>query len=529
MPIDYFAITINDLIASVIAIETELGIVPAGAYATVRTRLDILEARINNPLAPAPNVVQNPFYIDITGVSIQAGIGDPNIPGDALTAIPGSIFLREDAIGGLNVYSFGTDGYWGLVGAPPPPSPPIINLGVAAPFGVLGASTVTNTGFTNVGGDLGLYPGTSVTGFPPGIFSGTEYIADMVANTAQQAVTAAFVAGNALSGGITISGDLGGRTLTSGVYTSASTIGVTGTLTLDAQTNPNAYWVFQIGSALTTASNAVIALINGASAANVFWLIGSSATLGTGTTFVGNILAQASITANTGANVTGRLLAQTAAVTLDDNQITIPTSSGAAFAAGGDLSGTNTTQNVIGIQGIPVVSTTPTTGQVLEYNGTNYVPTTPNAAFVAGNDLSGTVTSQTVIGIQGNHVAAPTGIGTVLTWSGSVLAWDVPIIFDTVQIGINTDVAVISTTTNVSVGMKALTTNHTVTLPATPSVGQTVVIKDLDGSLALWNIIIAGNGNNIDGASSFTLSSIQGPKSALTLKYFSSTDGWGIV
>jgi hypothetical protein len=381
--------TVEDLRQAIFAIETELGILPAGAYSDVRTRLDILELRgTGNVPTPtgtntvltwtgsalawdAINDVANPFYIGIAGVSIQTGTGDPNV--DGYSAVSGSIFLREDAIGGLNVYSYGTDGYWGLVGVEPTPAP-IINLGTAATFGVLGASTVTNTGGTNIGGDLGLSPGTSITGFPPGAFTGTEHIADAAAAAAQLAATAAFVAGNALIDATVISGDLGGHTLTSGIYKSASTIGITGTLTLDGQNNPNAYWVFQIGSALTTASSAMVALINGASATNVFWLIGSSATLGTGTTFVGTLIAQASITANTGTNITGRLLAQTAAVTLDDNQITLPSSGGGGFTAGGDLSGTST--------------------------------------------------SQTVIGLRGHSLPAPTGTDTVLTWTGSALAWD---------------------------------------------------------------------------------------------------------
>ena len=431
MPTDYFAITINALIDSVIAIEMELGIVPAGAYATVRTRLDILEARINNPLAPSP-IVTNPFYIGYDGVSIQDGYGDPSVT--HVLAVPGSIFLREDANGGLNVYSFGQDGYWALVGgSSAPPTPPIINLGTAATFGVLAASTVTNTGNTVVTGDLGLYPGTSVTGFPPGTVSGTQHINDTAAQAAQTAANSAFIAGNALTPATVISGDIGGQTLAPGIYTSASTIGITGTVTLDASGNANAYWVFQIGSALTTASASAVSLVNGASAANVFWLVGSSATLGTGSTFKGTIIAQASITATTTVAVTGRLLALTAAVTLDNNQIAIPTSGG-----GGGSS-----------------------------------------------------------------------------------------FFDTVQIGNNTDVSVTSTTTNVSVGMKGLTAAHTVTLPATPTIGQTVTIKDLDGSLVSHSIIINGNGHNIEGSSSnYTMSSLA--RASLVIRYFG-TDGLEII
>jgi hypothetical protein len=201
----------------------------------------------------------------------------------------------------------------------------IIDLGAASSFGALASSTVTNIGFTNINGDVGVSPGTAITGFPPGAITGAFHSNDLAAQAAQTALTAAFIAGNALPGGTVISGDIGGQTLNAGIYTAASSIGITGTLTLDAQGNPNASWVFQIGSTLTTAAgNSTVVIINGGVPANVFWLVGSSATLGTGTTFRGNILAQVSITATTGANVTGRLLAQTGAVTMDDNQIVIP-------------------------------------------------------------------------------------------------------------------------------------------------------------------------------------------------------------
>jgi hypothetical protein len=221
-----------------------------------------------------------------------------------------------------------------IAGGPPPPTPPapppIINLGAASTFGVLAASTVTNTGFTTIGGDVGLNPGSSVTGFPPGTFTGTLHVDDATAISAQLALTAAYTAGNLLIPTTTFPPihDIGGTTLSPGVYMEPSSLGITGTVTLDAGGNSNAFWVFQIGSTLTTAAgNSVVALVNGASAANVFWLVGSSATLGTNTTFVGSILALASVTATTGANITGRLLAQTAAVTLNDNHIVVPSSS----------------------------------------------------------------------------------------------------------------------------------------------------------------------------------------------------------
>ncbi len=196
-------------------------------------------------------------------------------------------------------------------------------LGTAQSFAVLGGTTVTNTGPSTITGDLGVSPGSAVTGFPPGlVVSGTIHAADAVALAAQNSVTTAYnnLAGQACTQTLT-GQDLGGMTLTAGVYCFTSSAQLTGTLTLNAQGNPNAVFIFQIGSTLTTASGSSVVMINSGSSCNVFWQVGSSAIIGTTTSFTGNILALTSITLNTGAGVTGRVFAQNGQVALDTNTV----------------------------------------------------------------------------------------------------------------------------------------------------------------------------------------------------------------
>jgi hypothetical protein len=196
------------------------------------------------------------------------------------------------------------------------------SLGAAASFLVLGSSTVTNTGATTIFGNLGVSPGSAITGFQPGLFGGAEHAADATALQAQSDLTAAYDVLASDACGVDLSGqDLGGLTLTKGVYCFSSSAALTGTLVLDAQGDPNAVFVFQIGSTLTTASDASVVLVNDAQDCLAFWQVGSSATLGVGTVFSGSILALASITLDTGASVSGRALAQNGAVTMDTNTI----------------------------------------------------------------------------------------------------------------------------------------------------------------------------------------------------------------
>ena len=200
-----------------------------------------------------------------------------------------------------------------------------LNLGNAEPYAVLAGSTITNTGPSVISGNIGLYLGTSITGFPPGVQSlGVIHKTDTAAQQAKSDLIAAYLSAAGRTPFNTVSADLGGSTLTPGQYQSSSSMGLTGVVTLNGGGDPNAMFIFQAGSSLTTASGSRVLLENGAKACNVFWQVGSSATLGTTTNFVGTILALQSITLNHGASMVGRALARNAAVTLDDNVITAP-------------------------------------------------------------------------------------------------------------------------------------------------------------------------------------------------------------
>ena len=205
-------------------------------------------------------------------------------------------------------------------------------LGTAADYAVLAGSTVTSINATTVNGDLGVWAGTEVTGFAgivpggPGTVNGTIHAGDAAAQIAQGDLTTAYndAAGRTLAPVDVANADLGGRTLAPGLYKSSGTLAITGNLTLNALDDMNAVWIFQIASSLNTASGSQVILSGRANAANIYWQVGSSATLGTTTVFKGTIMADQSISLATGVTLDGRALARIGAVTMDANTITIP-------------------------------------------------------------------------------------------------------------------------------------------------------------------------------------------------------------
>jgi hypothetical protein len=199
-----------------------------------------------------------------------------------------------------------------------------VALGSTSTLAIIAGSGITSTGATVVTGDIGLSPGSSIGGFPPGILNGTQHINNDIATQAKLDLTAAYndLAGRTSTDIVTLSGNIGGLTLTPGLYKSTSSLAVSsGDLTFDAKGNANAVFIIQIASTLTTTSGRQVILTGGASAANIFWQVGTSATFGTTSVFKGTVLVMQSITFNTGATLDGRAFARTGAVTMAGNTI----------------------------------------------------------------------------------------------------------------------------------------------------------------------------------------------------------------
>ncbi|MET1073667.1 MAG: ice-binding family protein [Umezawaea sp.] len=268
-----------------------------------------------------------------------------------------------------------------------------VGLGTVASYSVLGGQAVTNTGPSTLGGDLGVSPGTAITGFPPGTTAGATHAGDAQAAQAQSDLVVAYddAAGRALTA--SVAGDLVGQTLPDGVYKSTGPIGLSGTLTLDGQGDPSSVFIFQIASTLITASASSVVLINGAQACNVYWQVGSSATLGTTSTFVGTILALTSISVTTGTVVEGRALARNGQVSLDDNVFTTPGCDTTPTTTTTDESTTtteptSTTDDTTTTTDETTTTTTPTTTTTEESTTT----TTPTTTTTTTDDTTTTTT-----------------------------------------------------------------------------------------------------------------------------------------
>lgn len=246
-----------------------------------------------------------------------------------------------------------------LSGAPAGAATVAPDLATAGTFAVLGGSTVTNTGPTTISGDLGVSPGTAVSGFGPGtVTAGTIHTADAVALAAQNDLTTAYNTAAGLPPTAQVTADLGGQRLVPGVY-AGPTLSLTGALALDAGGDPDAVFVFQADSTLITASASSVLLLGGANPCNVYWQVGSSATLDTNSSFVGSILALTSVTANTGATVQGRLLARTGAVTLDSNSVTRPLCAAVVVPPTASPSATTTPAATTSPSATPTATTSP--------------------------------------------------------------------------------------------------------------------------------------------------------------------------
>lgn len=318
----------------------------------------------------------------------------------------GPKYLIGLPLSALGIAFFLSTGAGPAVAAQPP-----VELGTATSFAVLAGTAVTNTGPSTIAGNVGVSPGTAVTGFPPGhIISGTIHAANAVALQAQSDLTTAYNDAAGRGPAIDETGrDLGGQRLVAGIYGDSSGMALTGTVTLDAQGDPDAVFIFQAGSTLITASSSTVALVGGAQACHVYWQVSSSATLGVETTFVGNLMAHTSVSVQTGATVHGRILARNGQVSLDDNTITQATCAAPVPTA------TPSSTPTVPATSTPTPSPTPTaisTPTVSVTTTGTALPTSP--ASTPSDTPTSTSTADTPSGST-----TPTQTPTSTPWTGS--------------------------------------------------------------------------------------------------------------
>ena len=346
---------------------TVTAVTPLAGSSVVCPNTPVITATFSKPMNPLTVNTATFTVADPTGASVAGTVSLDSTNMVATFTPMNSLAVKttftatistgvHDAFGN----SLATNFPWTFTTSPFNPCPPpvaAVALGAACGYGVLGHTTVTNTGLTHVGGvlpataDVGVSPGSAVTGFAiapantfvgtgtntagPGLVSGTIHLNDppppsaTSAMAGEAAVTVAYndLAGRTAPAPTILTGaapDLGGQTLAPGIYKSNTSLAITGTVTLDGGGDPNAVWIFQIASTLITAGNSNVVLAGSASAHNIFWQVGSSATLGTGSTLNGTVVALTSITLTTGATLNGRALASTGAVTMDTNTVVVP-------------------------------------------------------------------------------------------------------------------------------------------------------------------------------------------------------------
>jgi hypothetical protein len=316
---------------------TVTAVTPPNLSATTCPNSAVISATFGTPMNPA-TINTTTFTLTGTGGASIAGtvtyVASTSVatftPSGALS--PLTMYTATITTGATNASGTGlaANVLWSFTTSAVCAPGSAIPLGAACSFGILGGSTVTNTSTTaaptSVSGDVGVSPGTAIVGFPPGTLTGMLHSADSVAASAQGSLTTAYNAAAGTPGGAILPADIGGLTLPPGVYKTTSaqpSLGITGNLTLSGPSS--GVWIFQVVSTLITAAgNSQVIMAGGATSHNVFWQVGSSATLGTSTTFAGTIMAQASITLNTGATLNGRALARTGAVTLISNTVNVP-------------------------------------------------------------------------------------------------------------------------------------------------------------------------------------------------------------